>query len=150
MRTRIVEATNGPFNWGKFLIGTFDDAEQSRSSVVDTASTRPLLAQIGHPSRAVLVLDLQTAEGAVFNPSNLVDRAGPSPDTELAARCASSDLSKHQIWVCPLFEPFLAWLYTQCYPYADLPEHVELDVPFAAQGYRRLRTVPKGPGSAPE
>jgi hypothetical protein len=149
VKTRIVEATNGPYNWGKFLVGTFD-AEWSQLSVVDTASTRPLLAQIGHPARAVLVLDLQTGEGAVFNPSNLVDLADPPSQTELAVRCASSDLSKHQIWVCPLFEPFLAWLYTQPFPYADLPEHVVLDAPFAVQGCRRIRIVPEGPGSAPE
>lgn len=137
MRTRIVEATNGPYNWGKFLVGTFDDAERSRKSVVDASSARPLLAQIGRPYRSVLVLDLQTGEGAVFDPPDwLAEDTGP-PRDELAARYAKSQLEKHRIWVCPLYDPFLGWLFFQPFPYDGLPEQVELDAPFSVYGYRR-------------
>jgi hypothetical protein len=50
------------------------------------------------------------------------------------------DLNKHQIWVCPLFEPFLEWLYKQpqLYDLTALPDHIDLaDAPFALAGYRR-------------
>jgi len=52
---------------------------------------------------------------------------------------ASADLNKHQIWVCPMFEPFLNWLYKQDVSDLDqLPSLVDLgDVPTALFGYRR-------------
>ena len=68
-------------------------------------------------------LRLQTGEGAMFRP-------GGSP---------AADLDKHAVWVCPLFQPFLAWLYEQDLTDLDaLPAHVELpDAEFAFAGYRR-------------
>lgn len=130
MRTVIVEATNGPMNWGKFLVARMDEAEWSRVSAV-SGSPRPLLSDIGFGPDLPLywVLDLQTREGAVF-------KMGGYP---------KADLEKHKIWVCPLFEPFLEWLYTAhrtISPHEDflgaLPQHVDLpDAPFAMQGYRR-------------
>jgi len=51
--------------------------------------------------------------------------------------------------VCPLYEPFLTWLYTQDTTDLDkLPDFVEIDVkdaPFAMSGYRR-----SGPEAQPE
>lgn len=118
MRTKIVEASNGA-NWGKFLIGAFDDAEwEQRSAICDLRSG--LLAQIGHGAGEVLVLDLQTSEGAIF-------RLGGY---------AAADLNKHRVWVCPLFEPFLKWLYLQPDPFA-IPDLVFLKVPGDWAGYRR-------------
>lgn len=130
MKTRIIEATNGPQNWGKFLVGAFTDERDVRSAV-DTETTRALLPSIGIGPNAYLVLDLQTCEGAVFALGGM----------------ARADLQKHRIWVCPLFEPFLEWLY-EVYRTADhqgehhwwegLPTHVDLpDAPFALSGYRR-------------
>ena len=59
----------------------------------------------------LVVLDLQTGEGAIFMPGGL----------------AAADLDKHGIWVCPLFEPFLAWLYKQDLSDLDaLPAVVEI------------------------
>lgn len=121
MKTRIVETTN-ELNWGKFLVGWFDH-EWSRQSLVDTASSIPLLRTIGWGNGHVWVLDLQTGEGAYFL-ANKNSRA-------------AHDLQKHKIWVCPMFEPFLEWLYQQAPNWADLPELVKLDAPFAFRGYRR-------------
>jgi len=130
MRTRIIEVTNGERNWGKFLIGDFTD-ERFRRSEVDKESRAPLLQAIGWGDNAYLVLDLQTGEGAVFRLGGL----------------ASADLNKHKIWVCPMYEPFLTWLYEHYRAavkagdrtwWEGLPLHVDLpDAPFAVYGYRR-------------
>ena len=121
MQTKIIEATNG-FNWGKFLLGRLDHEWQLRSSI---EPDRLLLPQLGwsQDARLLWVLDLQTGEGAYF-------RIGGS---------ARSDLQKHRIWVCPLFEPFLGWLYAQDVTDLDrLPALVELpNADSALYGYRR-------------
>lgn len=117
MRTQIIEVTNGARNWGKFLVGHFD-REWEHVSAVDGF---PTLSGRGHSPEDVLVFDLQTCEGAVFSPGG----------------CAKADLEKHRIWVCPLFEPFLGWLYAQQDRRA-LPPKIDLpDAPFALSGYRR-------------
>jgi hypothetical protein len=122
MKTKIIEATNGPRNWGKFLLGQMTTIEWSRRSVVDTDTRLPLLRAIGWSLDHIWVLDLQTCEGAAFKPGGLV----------------KADLQKHRVWVCPLFEPFLEWLYQQDLTSLDkLPDHVELDAPFQFNGYRR-------------
>jgi len=117
MKTKIVEVTNGPRNWGKFLICAFDSELDYRSVVDD----RRMIASRGWGPEHVLVLDLQTGEGAMFRLGGL----------------ASADLDKHRIWVCPMFEPFLTWLYQQPDPFA-IPAHVDLpEAEFAMAGYRR-------------
>jgi hypothetical protein len=129
MKTKIIEAVQSkdhPGNWGKFLLGSLDD-EWSYASRVDPDRV-PLLRACGWwgPER-LWVLDLQTGEGAYFGLKGF----------------ARADLEKHRIWVCPLFGPFLEWLYAQ-YQEAgkldleDLPDVVELpNAPFAFAGYRR-------------
>lgn len=122
--THIIEVTNGPKNWGKFLVGTFTKEDWERESTVDVG--RRLLSAIGHlrSDVTVLVVDLQTCEGAIFKCGGL----------------ARADLEKHKVWVCPLFEPFLSWLYRQDVgDITALPSHVDLpDAPFAMHGYRRV------------
>lgn len=56
-------------------------------------------------------------------------------------RRRSHDLNeKHKIWVCPLYEPFLEWLYRQdVRDLGKLPDHVTLEAPAALWGYRRDR-----------
>lgn len=87
--------------------------------------TRPLLAQLGWGPEHLWVLDLQTGEGAYFRPGGY----------------AKADLDRHKIWVCPMFEPFLTWLYKQDLSDLDaLPAGVELtedEAPSAMHGYRR-------------
>jgi hypothetical protein len=114
MRTRIVELTNG-FNWGKFLLCRFDDIEWRRRTAIpdDTTSRVPLLAACGWAPEHLGVFDLATGEGAFFLPGGN----------------ATADLAKHQIWVCPMYEPFLAWLYKHPEGWTDfdaLPDLVTL------------------------
>jgi hypothetical protein len=128
MKTQIVEVTNGPKNWGKFLIGQFDSEWQRESAIVnDTLAemgvsvSRGLLKVVGWTPLHFLLVDLQTGEGAIFKKGGL----------------AHADLQKHKVWVCPMFEPFLAWLYERS-SLADLPAQVDLpNAPFAMSGYRR-------------
>jgi hypothetical protein len=119
VRTQIIEVTNGPRNWGKFLVGQFDDEWTHPSAIGGRDS---LLAERGWTHEHVLVLDLQTGEGALF-------RLGGY---------AKADLDKHRVWVCPMFEPFLEWLYANWRPNEELPPVVDLpDAEFQWAGYRR-------------
>ena len=126
MTPKIIEATNHPngINWGKFLVARFDQNEWTKRSDI---SKTPLLRSLGWSEEHLWVLDLQTGEGALFWPGG----------------SAHHDLNKHQIWVCPLFEPFLTWLYQQDLTDLNkLPDIVVLrDAPSALAGYRR-----PGPG----
>jgi hypothetical protein len=129
MLTKFVEVTNEvggrPFNWGKFMVARFTEGEWARQSNEPVAGMirLPLLDMIGWGARHVIIFDLQTCEGAAFLP-------GGYP---------KADLEKHKIWVCPLFEPFLEWLYTQDLTNLDaLPNYVFLkDAPADMKGYRR-------------
>lgn len=119
MITKFIEATNGPQNWGKFMIQRFDEEWAKRSQI----DGLPLLGGRGWSRDHLLIVDLQTGEGAIFRPGGH----------------AAYDLNKHAIWVCPLFEPFLAWLYEQDLTnLGSLPSHVDLpDAEFMMSGYRR-------------
>lgn len=117
MKTVFVDVTCRKANWGKIMVGVFDQEELARRSSVDGGG---MVWGRGWGPGHVLVLDLQTGEGGIF-------RMGGS---------ARADLEKHNIWVCVLFEAFLEWLYLQPDP-MNLPPCVELDVPFAMAGYRR-------------
>jgi hypothetical protein len=121
--TKLIEATNieaGGMNWGKFLVGRFDHEWEYRSQIDEG---RRLLPSIGWSPEIILVLDLQTGEAGLFSPGGL----------------ASADLHKHRIWVCPLFEPFLTWLYQQdLTDLQALPARVQIADPVSAlHGYRR-------------
>lgn len=123
MITKIIEATNhaaGGLNWGKFLVGRFDH-EWEYQSQIDAG--RRLLPTVGWSSSTIMVFDLQTGEGGLFSPGGL----------------ASADLDKHRIWVCPMFEPFLTWLYKQdLTDLQALPAMVQITNPDSSLwGYRR-------------
>lgn len=121
MKIHFIEAHDATeFNWGKFLLGKMDDAEWSYQSQV---SQTPLLAGRGWSKDHLWILDLQTGEGFYCRPGGL----------------AVADLEKHKVWVCPMFEPFLVWLYQQdLSDISKLPSVVNLgNVPTALQGYRR-------------
>lgn len=136
METKIIEAeTAGESlfrNWGKFVVMRFDAAEWDRESLVSPAEDSPvlerlgigasLLAQRGWGRYHIIVFDIETCEGAGFAPGG----------------SAHHDLKKHCVWVCPLFEPFLNWLYKQDLTDLDaLPDLVQLDAEFDVHGYRR-------------
>lgn len=143
METTFIEAVSytdagHPLNHGKFMVGTFTPQEWARRSTVNTGAglqsyidsddewlaemaEGKLLASCGWGHEHFVVFDLATGEGGIF-------RHGGK---------AQSDLSKHKVWVCPLFEPFLTWLYAQD-DVSDLPERVDLTgIPLQMQGYRR-------------
>lgn len=127
MIVRFVEATqdaeNG-LNHGKFMVARFNQEEWDRRCEIDAklGSERSLIGRCGWTPKHVLVLDLQTGEGAIFMPGGM----------------ASADLDKHRVWVCPMFEPFLEWLYRQDLTYLVLPPLIELPAaPPAVSGFRR-------------
>lgn len=93
------EVTNAGLNWGKFGVGRFTAEEWAHPSAVEAALglSRSLLAGRGWSQRHLLVMDLQTGEAALFLPGGF----------------AEADLRKRRVWTCPLFGPFLAWLYEQ-------------------------------------
>ena len=132
MNTRFVEATQSlerGFNHGKFMVAWFDDEELGRPARIGPLSSTPLVTRCGWTTQHLMVTDLQTGEGAIFRPGGL----------------ASVDLDKHRVWVCPMFEPFLVWLYgfLRERPPDDLPELVELpDAEPAMYGYRRSGPEP--------
>lgn len=157
METHFIEAVSESHegdkrNYGKFLLGKFTEDEWSYVSAVREPSlgieamlragrealegddpdltdwliemgSARLLASCGWFHEHLLVLDLATGEGAIFR------HGGYAP----------ADLNKHKVWVCPLFEPFLSWLYQQDVSDLDaLPAAVTLTgVPLQLQGYRR-------------
>lgn len=124
------QSADGASNHGKFMVGVFDDEWAWRSGIDDG---RPLLPLCGwwHPDH-VWVMDLQTGEGCYVRPGGY----------------AHADLQKHAVWVCPLFEPWLEWLYervkeTGIEGIGDLPRVVDLpDAEFAFAGYRRPGPTP--------
>lgn len=123
MKTHFIEATNvdaGGMNWGKFAVAQFEPEEWQRRSGVDAS---PLLRDRGWRDFHIMVVDLQTGEGAIFRPGG----------------SAKHDLDKHKVWVCPMFEPFLRWLYQQdLTDLSKLPSLVKIDDPRSAlAGYRR-------------
>jgi hypothetical protein len=81
MKVKFIEAVEKTTtNWGKFMIGRFDSEWEYRNAL----DGRNFLASRGWGPDHLLVLDMQTGEGAIFKPGGL----------------ASHDLNeKHQIWV---------------------------------------------------
>jgi hypothetical protein len=129
METIIIEASHeiepGVYggNWGKFMVARFTHEEMLVWSRIDQ---RSVIGGRGLDDRLhYLVLDLETKEGAIFRPGGL----------------ARADLQKHKIWVCPLFEPFLNWLYKQdLSDFSKLPTLVGFkfnEAGFDMAGYRR-------------
>jgi len=120
MKTKFIEVTNGNQNWGKFMLLRFDSEFEYASQM---APGSRLLSSIGWAPEHLIVFDLQTCEGAAFRPGG----------------SAKYDLEKHRVWVCPMFEPFLEWLYKQdLSDLAKLPGVLDLpDAEFAMYGYRR-------------
>jgi hypothetical protein len=122
MQTKFMEVTNNNQNWGKFILIRFDSEFEQKSAFTG----RSLLREVGWDNGNIIVFDLQTGEGARFKPGGL----------------AVADLEKHKIWVCPMYEPFLNWLYKQdLSDLSKLPDSLDIpDAEFAMAGYRR-----KGP-----
>ncbi len=134
MQTKFIEAVNRKahdgrnFNWGKFMIARFTAEEWNRRS--EEGFPGSLIDQLGWARKHLMIFDLQTGEGAFFKPGGW----------------AKADLDKHKIWVCPMFEPFLEWLYKQNLDDLNaLPNVVDLNDSGALSGYRRsdIKDEPK-------
>jgi hypothetical protein len=126
--TRFIEATQsveGGWNHGKFMLARFDQEEWQQASEIDRAygHATSLIGRCGWTREHLLVWDMATGEGAIFSPGG----------------SAKADLDKHRVHVCPMFEPFLDWLYRQDLTSLDsLPSVVELpDAEPSMHGYRR-------------
>lgn len=113
MRTRYFEAISAEGNWGKFMLGQFEPDEIAAQSALPPDPEgwfKPGSMIQGRgwaPGKHWFVMDLQTGEGAYF-------ALGGHADYDLS--------EKHNIWVCPLFRPFLNWLYERFREGADLWE----------------------------
>jgi hypothetical protein len=116
MEGKIIEALGGGC-WSKFLVARFGPDEWTHRSAIKGFESLILGA---HDPRCLLVLDLETNEGALFSPHGNV----------------RSDLRKHQIWISVLFQPFLVWLYEQAkvpdFDPSTLPDIIEVEGPGAA------------------
>lgn len=137
MKIKFIEATNpsdrgdaGCFNWGKFLLLQLGPEEWTYKSQLPVPTEleefqrkHPLLGLIGYSRANVWVFDLQTRQGAAFVPCGI----------------AALDLAQTKIWVCPMYEPFLEWLYRQdLTDITTLPAVVELvNATGSLRGYQR-------------
>jgi hypothetical protein len=119
VETKIIE-THGAGNWGKFMVARFTWERAYASALPEAEGSMPLARWAPN---VLLVLDLATGEGALFQPGGL----------------PAADLRKHQVWVCPMFGGFLDWLYRQDLTHlAALPPLVHLpDNEFSLAGRRR-------------
>ena len=133
MRRAFIEASNNQVNYGKFAIFAPDVADHTYTCALPGYDTRRLLSwACGWTADDVLIVDLQTGEGARFDPIY-----GRHRDS------AAADLNRHRIWVCPLFAPFLTWLYAFTGQHGldwfnHLPAYIDLpDAPTDTAGYRR-------------
>lgn len=132
MDTKFIEAgqaltPEGGFNWGKFMVGRFTDDELAERSAFPGVEMYRLINSQGWSRQHIWICDLATGEGAMFCPGGM----------------ARSDLRKHKIWVCVLYEEFLVWLYDWIRGkgeqwWDELPRLVELpEAEFDLYGYRR-------------
>jgi hypothetical protein len=135
--THLMEAGND-FNHGKFMLCQLEVKELAAHSALPGYEDK-LFFQLGGSrkfnGRNFFVIDMQTGEGAAFS-------LRPHSDTPTgAAGAAKFELNKHKIWVCPMFEPFLCWLFAQDIAVGTditkLPRYVHLDAEASMLGYRR-------------
>jgi hypothetical protein len=85
---------HGGGNYGKFMVARFSDEAWSYAAAIGGGT---LLRQEAWCPHHVLVLDVATGEGGLFPLVGI----------------AQDDLKKRKIHVCPLFPPFLDWLYAE-------------------------------------
>ncbi len=135
MDTKFVEVGHGPSggNWGKFMIARYTANELLEPTQFPGCEGQRIVSLRGSGRHHIWVMDLATGEGARFP----VDLGGHPGAT------ARKHLDDHQIWVCPLFEPFIGWLYdfSSANPntwWDELPRTIEIpEAGFAFAGFRR-------------
>lgn len=118
-------------NWGKFAVGRWTGPELGEKTKYPGCEGQNIASLRGWGGDHVWLFDLQTGEAARFHTNN------PIPVD------VRHQLKTHKIWVCPMFEPFMVWLWGHIRLHPDwwdtLPRTVELpaDTPFDFAGYRR-------------
>ncbi len=119
-------------NWGKFGVGRWTRQELAEKTQYPGCEGQRIASLHGWGGDHVWLFDLQTGESARFYLNN------PRPVD------VRSQLRTHQIWVCPMFEPFMVWLWNHVTVagldwWDTLPRTVELpaDTPFDVAGHRR-------------
>ncbi len=137
MDLKFVEAGHPPDehgiggNWGKFAVGRWTTDELREPTRFPGCEGQKIVNLSGWGRDHIWVFDLQTGEAARFHTNNPIPVDVPH------------QLRKHKIWVCPMFEPFLVWLWGHITAagfnwWEALPRTVELpDAPFDFAGYRR-------------
>jgi hypothetical protein len=138
MKTMFLEAGHGPAapgNWGKFMIARYEPHELTEPTRYPGCEGRQgIVNQRGWAGDHFWVLDLVTGEGVRFH-------VGAVPEID-----AHNALEEHPVWVCPLFEPMLVWLFKFVGGrpetwWDELPRTIDLpDAPFQLYGYRRSGT----------
>lgn len=125
--------TYNSFNWGKFVLLRHSPEDLHRRSALPGQENASLLYGRKWDAEGTFITDLQTGEGCVF----YLD-GGADEQSRLLN-------NKHQVWVCPMFEPFVRWL-ADTHPelargggdITSLPSVVELPLaPTSMAGYRR-------------
>lgn len=136
MDTKFVEAGRpapNHGNWGKFVVARYTTDELHAPTRFPGCEGQRVVSLRGNGAQHIWVLDLATGEG--FR-------------VPVSERHAFSALEQHQVWVCPLFEPFLEWLLTYIAGHPSdwwdtLPRTVELpDATFEMRGHRRPTVRP--------
>lgn len=116
MITHFIETTDGVAH-GKFMLGCFDERE-ARTQTALPELTGSIFANAGgrrkFEPRRILVVDLQTAQGAAFLLSDFYT--------------TRDELRALKAWVCPMYRPTVLWL-TDFWdkPLDELPRYVEID-----------------------
>lgn len=130
MKQKFIEACQTPQgpNWGKFAVFQWEPTDWAYESAVDVGAS--LLRSRGRNPDSLLVVDLETNEGAWFRPGGSVEY----------------DIRKKRIWVCVMFGSLLQWLYNQAteakkagrvFDIDDLPPVVYIPDTIDAASYRR-------------
>jgi hypothetical protein len=130
VKSKFLEVTNKA-NWAKLQLLQWEPSDLARPSLVQKGKVLLNAVQVrrgdaADPLTAVFVRDLQTQEGCEFYPS-------PEADCK-------TQLDMHRVWVCPLFYPFVSWLFANYQgDVTSLPDLVELadSKKQEYQGYRR-------------
>ncbi len=137
MDLKFVEAGHPPDetglggNWGKFAVGRWDRNELGEPTTFPGCEGQKIVSLRGWGGDHIWVFDLQTGESARFHTNNPVPVDVPD------------QLRLHEIWVCPMFEPFMVELWAHIRRrgrawWDELPRTMFLpDAPFELAGHRR-------------
>lgn len=150
MELKFVEAGQAPEgggNWGKFAVARWSTLEMREPTRFPGCEGQFITGLTGSPFDHIWLLDIQAGEGALFSINNPIPVDVPH------------QLNEKQIYICPMFEPFMTWLWehirshqgTNLDWFDELPRVVVLpEAPFDLYGYRRRGRTSGGTELTPE